>query len=341
MKWDTIRPERTLDMRRIALVFMVCLSASAVWGDAVRFAVIGDTQGSGEEYYLNRGVVERMVDEVLAIDPPVEFVVIVGDLVWGTNDEAVLLSQWLDWREVVDPWYQSDMTGVKVYPVPGNHDMRGTEAIALWQSTFAELPDNGPSGFEKLYWSFDAGPVHLVGISNETPGARHVVDLDWLEADLADSDAPIKLVFGHDPAFPFFLHIGSSMDKYPEERDAFWELLSEYGVSAYFCGHEHAADHWYGDGVHQIITGGAASITAFRHFLVIDADEEDVTVNVYEYDGDFREAYALSDTTWVDQGDRSKPGRSFLDAIPCVSIFACVLMCGLFGFTTLAGRGTE
>ena len=54
---------------------------------------------------------------------------------------------------------------------------RDLRAITLWQGTFAELPGNGPEGLEKLYWSFDAGPVHLVGVSTETPGAEHLVDL--------------------------------------------------------------------------------------------------------------------------------------------------------------------
>ena len=95
---------------------------------------------------------------------------------------------------------------------------------------------------------------------------------------------------------------------YPEARDAFWQVLSDYGVSAYFCGHEHVYDHWFGGGVHQIITGGAAGFTTFRHFLVIDADEEDVAINVYEYDGEVRDTYVLSDLTWVDKTDRSEAG---------------------------------
>ena len=61
------------------------------------------------------------------------------------------------------------------------------------------------------------------------------------------------------------------MGAFPEERNLFWESLTDAGVKAYFCGHDHFYDHAIiddGDGnpdndIHQVIVGtGGGSLRA-------------------------------------------------------------------------------
>jgi len=193
-------------------------------------------------------------------------------------------AQFARWLEITAPWYQSNMIGSKVYPIPGNHDARDpSKLVPLWTSLFPDLPDNGPECDKKMTYSFDAGPCHFVLLNEYCPGREHrVSDMNWLEEDLASSSQPIKLVIGHDPAYPFYRHIGSSMDMYPDDRDAFWKLLTEQNVSAYFCGHEHQYDHWIKDGVHQLTSGGLEGQFSFsQNYFIVDVDETDVKVGVY------------------------------------------------------------
>jgi len=317
--------QRTSRSRSILVIGLAVLSVNVSWAEeSVRFAVMGDSRGIGINS-VNELVLTEIVDNVLQADPPVQFVVFLGDLVDGSEDPVILADQFQLWREIVGPWYESEMIGAKVYVVPGNWDLRGPNYASLWQKAFPELPDNGPEGEKKLTYSFDVGPCHLSVISTSSPPARHLVDLDWLADDLAPSNAPIKLVFGHEPAYPAMLHIGSSLDKYPEERDRFWEILVENGVQAYFCAHEHMYDHWIKNEVHQIITGGAGAAGLGPHYLIVEADERDVTVTVYAYTGEFNDQYRLSETANVPSEDRSGRDRSPLERIPCVSVFAFLL----------------
>jgi 3',5'-cyclic AMP phosphodiesterase CpdA len=257
------------------------LLAASLEAKTVRFAVVSDMQGDPVNSYTYPMVIQQVLD----MSPEVEFVIVTGDLVWGEDDyEIAMPEQYAKWMDITKPWFQSNMTGAKVYPIPGNHDARDpAKLVPLWKSLFPDLPDNGPECDKKMTYSFDAGPCHLVLLNEYCPGREHrAADMDWLEADLAGSDQPVKLVFGHDPAYPFYRHVGSSMDMYPDDRDAFWQLLAEQNVPAYFCGHEHQFDHWMKDGVHQIISGGLEKQSSpVDNYFIVDADETDVTVSVY------------------------------------------------------------
>jgi len=317
-------------MARHLLILCVLLGLNCpARSESIRFAVLGDSRGS-EGRAINEEVFPQIVEEVGATDPPVRFVVFLGDLVSGSDYDQALVWQLLYWRKLARPWYDADMLGAKVYPVPGNHDQPNPLTyVAAWQEAFPELPDNGPDYEKKLTYSFDFGPCHLVAINTSSPIRLHWADLDWLADDLSASDAPVKLVFGHEPAYPKGGHIGSSLDAYPARRDRFWQILVENGVRAYFCGHVHSYDHWIKDGVHQIISGGAGAPGNFFHYLVVDAGERDVTVSVYRHSGDLHEQYKLSETENVAHEPRITEIVENDDQTWCSSIFACLIAAGV------------
>jgi hypothetical protein len=299
-----------------------------VLAESVRFAIVSDTQGDP----VNTFTFPIIVNEVLKMSPEVQFVIVAGDLVWGVDEyKTAMPAQYAQWLDITAPWFESDMTGAKVYPIPGNHDARDPAKLAeLWVTLFPDLPDNGPDADKQMTYSFDAGPCHIVMLNNYSAGIEHQVsDMDWLTSDLAGSSQPIKLVFGHDPAYPFYRHIGSSLDAYPEERDAFWQVLVDQNVRAYFCGHEHQYDHWLKDGVHQITSGGLEGQFDFsQNFFIVDADENDVTVSVCWYSGLMLKSFKLSDTEDVST-DEHRGESELKEAVPCTfpGIFMIV---GLF-----------
>jgi len=295
-------------IRRI-LFFLICVLvlSDRVSAERIRFAVLGDTQGS-EVFTGGEVPLDRIVRDTLSASPSIQFVIIAGDLVEGTPNTYDQLDLFRSWRKVADPWYQADLYGLKVYPVPGNHDQKNyLTYLRTWQESFPELPDNGPKSELKSTYSFDVGPCHFVGVNTSIPQVfmAHRVDTDWLRKDLAESNKPFKFVFGHEPAYKMTFNAVASMDCQQGPRDEFWQILSEYGVQAYFCGHDHGYDHWAKDGVHQIITAGGGG-HGFYHYLIVDVDEQDVTVSVYRQpENTLYEQYKLSDTQNVAGEDRT------------------------------------
>ncbi len=292
---------------RLTCLIAFVLTCQLAGAESVRFVVVSDTQG-WDIQGVNAEALTDVVQHTLTLNPPINFVVVTGDLVCGTRDDAVMANQFRNWREITQPWYDADLYGLKVYPLPGNHDQsnRGSY-MTLWQAAFPELPDNGPSQQKKMTYSVDIGPCHLAMVNTSAPDVlqAHTVNIRWLQEDLANSDKPIKFVFGHEPAYKTALRVVDSLDAKPSLRDQFWQILVDNGVKAYFCGHQHVADHWMKDNVHQIIVGGGHVIPDF-HYLIVDADENDVTVSDYlAGDHTLVSQYKLSDTANVPSEDRT------------------------------------
>ncbi len=288
--------------------FVFFLTATWIYGEKIRFAVVSDTQGLMFTTAINEPIFSHIVQEVLAADPRVEFVMVTGDLTNGNSDDDIHTEDFRRWRQIADPWYESNFMGLKVYPVPGNHDDHGSaNYLQIWQATFPELPDNGPEDDQRMTYSFDIGPCHFAMVNTSAPAKDHQVNLAWLENDLKNSDKPTKFVLGHEPAYKVNATRLYSLDVYPELRDRFWQILAANKVKAYFCGHDHVFDHWIKDDVHQIIAGGGGGSTfEFHHYLIIDADESDATVSVYREDSNqLTDQFKLSDTAGVPSNDRT------------------------------------
>jgi calcineurin-like phosphoesterase family protein len=322
------------------IVFIMLVICQSCFAEAMRFAVIADTQGELAQTSVSTERFSQIVDLVLAAEPKVEFVIQVGDLISGKLTPRSLYADWMHWRDIAKPWYESDFLGAKVYPIPGNHDqLSDAGAKDMWRYVFSDLPDNGPADDKYMTYSFEHGQCHLTGVNTSKASLRerHLVDNDWLEADLANSTKPVQFVFGHAPAYSSQHYIVSSLDTRPDERDRFWQILKENGVSAYFCGHEHNYDVWVKDNVFQFDCGtGGAEISPYIYLIVDVAEDNSVIVSVYNaHDNSLIDQFDLSDTTSVDNEDREdyiNPIFTFIDTFPCVWAIilpALLLMAGL------------
>jgi len=198
------------------------------------FAVCGDNRNGDDIYSQLLSLV--MADQAV---PPAPggtgsaFLINTGDLVpYG------LASYYENFRQLMAPFQKP------FYPAPGNHDL------------YAGSLDNflKYSGAPAVHYTFDYGSVHFT-IVNSALGELNAPELAWLEADLAATRQPVKMVFLHCP--PFDPHGGSHiLTRGAEELMA---LAVKYQVRYVIAGHIHGYAREVRDGVTYMITGGAGA----------------------------------------------------------------------------------
>jgi hypothetical protein len=220
----------------------------------------------------------------------------------GVGDITPLAS--LQWS--IGQYFEKDYL---LFPVPGNHDLYDEDLNSM-SSLVEQISEKyseinfhkGPEACPYSNYSFDDGNVHYVvlniycDLDNEkrTDGAIVGYIFDWLKEDLENTDQPMILVFGHEPAYPqpdkdlgVVRHLDDSLDKYPITRNRFWKLLVDEQVTAYICGHTHSYSMVNIDGVWQIDIGhtmGSRLVAAWSTFLVLDINSNHIKYEVFRAD---------------------------------------------------------
>ena len=230
-------------------------------------------------------------------------------------------------RAVID-----DEFGVSAvwWPIIGNHEIDTDVDIEWLRAEYDNanssgdrtalknlIVNEGPTGTKRVCYSWDEGNAHFVALNlywdggpvEGTGGDRTKDDTGtngdvvaelrtWLDADLTATTKDHIFVFGHEPAFPQYRHVGDSLDAYPDNRDAFWTILENHDVAAYFCGHTHAFYKHEGDkdgvgGVWQIDAGNEGNSNGDGHTYVdVVVTDDDVRFDVYREHG--TGSYALA-----------------------------------------------
>jgi len=206
------------------------------------------------------------------------------------------------------------------YPGVGNHQLPGGGYESYYGANMDWLRsydygvvNPGPSGCPETTYSFDYANAHFVMLNEYCDtGGDAVRDgdvpnhlYDWLVADLSATDQTHTFVFGHEPAYPQpdadngrVRHLGDSLDKYPTNRDRFWNLLRDEAVVAYICGHTQNYSVVEIDGVWQLDAGharGRGDAGARSTFILINVDANGVTFKTYRDDANGG-AYVLAHT---------------------------------------------
>ncbi len=248
-----------------------------------KFIVTCDSRG-----YINGIqpiVLGELVTEILS--EGVDFVLFPGDLVAGyaSIGPAGFEAELRAWVEMMDPVYNA---GIGVYVSRGNHEIMDVWGYSIrpdidphdnhatrWLNVFGSelypeqmLPDNGPASEKYMTYAVTHKNAFIIsldqyaGINHDTV---HMVNQQWLDAQLAANIKPHIFIAGHETAFRA-MHT-DCLDNRPAERDAFWASIRNAGGRTYFAGHDHFYDHARiddGDGnpdndIHQYIigTGGA------------------------------------------------------------------------------------
>ncbi len=194
-----------------------------------------------------------------AITEEVNFVFITGDLIiQGVPEDSRIDSVLADWQFILDTLAQH---GIRLYAVRGNNDI---SSGAAWDSLFSgayAFPQNGPPG--ELNRTYAIVYDNLLFFSLDQYVSAHRINQNWIDSILTVNHRPHIFAAGHEPVFKL-IH---SLSVDPEDRNLFWESMTDAGAKIFFCGHDHCYDHAVmddGDGdpvndMHQMIvgTGGA------------------------------------------------------------------------------------
>ncbi len=279
------------------LVFFLALGFQIYQASAFSFAVIGDTQ----EFKAGRKSGLKKAAGIISQNNP-DLVFAMGDLV-GTKLKSKKLA---GWKSTL-----GSLTQI-LYPVLGNHD----SGVSIWRNSFA-LPANGPTGFSELTYSFDRENSHFVVLASSFPAWHKVNETQraWLEQDLAANTKENIFVFFHEPAFPVGHKIGKSLDADSGSRNALWEILDNYNVTAVFSGHEHIYSRKKIDSsvfsgaensIYQFIVGNTDSYShskpvrsvAFyyrpKSFLIVGVNGDQITTKLYALNGKLVENFGFS-----------------------------------------------
>ena len=178
-------------------------------------------------------------------------------------------------REMIDRVLGKDYPW---YPVLGNHDPESPSSMRYlrdYSMTVPNVVNRGPKGCEATTFSFDWADTHFVVLNQYFDGVNDwglegdmVPELlEWLAADLAATTKRHIFVFGHEPLIPMpdmdngrIRHQGDSLDEDPESAFAFYQLMLQHGVDAYFCGHTHNTSYAKINGLWQIDAGHARGL---------------------------------------------------------------------------------
>ena len=253
-----IRKERPAKLVLAALL-LVILPVTGLAQKSWKFIVTCDSRGSTNG--IQQTALSELVTEILS--QGVDFVLFPGDLVTGyaSIGPAGFEAQLRAWVEIMDPVYNA---GIGVYVSRGNHEVMDVWGYYIrpdidpednhatrWLNVFGsdlypeqKLPGNGPVSEKYMTYAVTHKNAFIVsldqyaGIMHDTV---HMVNQEWLDAQLATNIKPHIFITSHETAFRA-LHT-DCLDNRPAQRDAFWASIRNAGGRTYLTGHDHFYDH--------------------------------------------------------------------------------------------------
>jgi hypothetical protein len=268
-------------------------NSSAESQPSFSFAVLGDTQSFDAKN--PNGSFQKAVRSIATDHKDISLAFSVGDLVSSCDGNNSCETKYNSWKSIMSPILS------KTYEIQGNHDRTGKEkADAIWQKEFGSLPGNGPTGFSKLVYSFNFENSHFVVLDSEKPeeGIINSAQIDWLEKDLVSTKKENIFVFYHEPAFQTSIAAKHGLDAHSAERDALWNVITKYQVTAVFNGHDHIHTRKNIGGTYQIVVGNTDSDNVDhvdnsaaqygyegKGYMVVAVDEQKITLKLYAVDG--------------------------------------------------------
>lgn len=199
----------------------------------VRIAVIGDLGMTAASVSTMEGVVQSA--EVSDLEPDISpsFVMLVGDLSYGTDfsflfhtsRQTLMIvtlriadsngTMWDTWGRTFEPYYST----LPLVAFPGNHEIEidtvNSETFLHWRNRF-RMPEVAPEltapgkirnyhnydfnftyEFGSSYFSFDVGPMHCICLNSYANSNNESVQYRWLERDLSSGTPPHLRAFNY------------------------------------------------------------------------------------------------------------------------------------------------
>jgi len=210
--------------------------------DSLNFMVIGDWGHNG--HFYQKEVAHQL--EIAMYQTDADFIISTGDNFYPNGVASVNDPLW---QSAYEDIYHGPHTFEDWYVVLGNHDYLGnaqaqidyTNKSQRWQlparyySKTFELENN-----EQVLMVFlDTNPIQPEYKTRDkyrsTQGQGYKTQLNWLETQLAGSDAQWKIVVGHHPLYSSGKRFGRNQGL----RDILEPIMERHNVQAYIAGHEH------------------------------------------------------------------------------------------------------
>ncbi len=206
------------------------ISPAAQLSAPIRFVAFGD-------YGDNSSAEAAVAALVNSLNP--DFIITLGDNSYGSNNIDDNIGQhYHDYIGAYSGTYDLGAVTNRFFPALGNHDYGDGGGLDAYLAYFtlpgAGVSSSNTSGNER-YYDFIQGPVHFFAINSnadETDGHTSTsTQAQWLQAQLAASTAPWKIVYMHHPPY-------SSSSAHGSETVMQWPYEA-WGATAVLAGHDH------------------------------------------------------------------------------------------------------
>jgi hypothetical protein len=170
----------------------------------------------------------------------------VGDMAYseGTDDE---------FQRKFFAMYPRVLAQVPAFPAIGNHEGTSSDSLTGTGPYYEAyvLPTRGEAGGlasgTEAYYAWDWGDVHFVALESHRAELRAEGSamLQWLELDLAASDARWLVVYFHHPPYTKGSHDSDTEVAHIEMRARVMPILEAHGVDLVLGGHSHIYERSY------------------------------------------------------------------------------------------------
>jgi hypothetical protein len=326
-------------MKKILLIFFILFSTNIFAQSTFKVAILGDSRSDGEEGTdgINKSTLTKICSLVKMHSPDAVF--FTGDLTLGLEkedeeEEENNIKGTVKGKDIYENHWEkegfvynsahfknqlntfsgiikSTLGDIPFYPLIGNHEAVGPDAISIFKDHF-EIKNIAPIDSMHLAYTVKINNAMFVILATdyysrtEDALVEHTLttpQVDWLDSLLiTKADFKYKFVLGHEPAFSVrgkFSEKPVGLDKYPEARNLFWDILKDNNVNAYFCAHEHLYYRSVDDGLLQVISGGAGAglektYMGFYHFMIMEFSENSPPkVTVIDIDENIKDKFLV------------------------------------------------
>lgn len=278
----------------------------------MRFIILSDSKG--KENGINKKILTKLLEKTCKLSPSPECIVLCGDNVAGSSVEKVLASQLQELRNIIQKYHY----GKPIIPIIGNHEVNNKPKDDRYERIFCRtysdiIPNTYLDGYNKTVFYIDYEDIRFIVLNAyHFEEINRIINkqLSWFK-EVASTNIKYKIVFIHSPAFPTGAHLGSCLDLYPENRDAFWKIVQDCNIDVIFSGHEHNYSRRkieYKKGIYQVITGGSGEklsnkfkdkkgvITApiaKYHFTIVDIASNGIVVSAISSKGKLLDKFKI------------------------------------------------
>lgn len=271
-----------------------------------RIAVFGDagTRLPGQ-YEISRAL---LAEHKLA---PFASALVLGDNVYNKGEVENFDAS------IRDAYSELFGSGVRFFPVLGNHDVRtggGEQQREYW---------GAPRWYSTAIGEVDVFALDTTVLLHDLPDMKRSyagreaelaelkrLQLEWLEQALSKSTAKHKVVFGH---HPFYVSTSAKEPPKVVEAERMRELLEpvlkKHGVGLYLAGHQHHYERSTPQGGVTHVTSGAGGqlddrplfyhsgvasvLEKTRHFLILEVEGDVLRVKAQAADGRVIDEFTL------------------------------------------------